>query len=99
MAQHKVGNKYLNDDEYAVHALEVWSFWLFIVGAFITGAFALDHLPQDWSKGLRYVAVLASGALAGVVLGALALYIRLIFFIGISLTGVSGALYLVWTVV
>lgn len=99
MAQYKVGNKYLNDDEYALHAFEVWSFWLFVIGAFIAGAFTLDHLPEDWSKELRYAIVIGAGAAAGFALGAMALYIRLIFFIGIFLAGVSGALYWVWTIV
>lgn len=99
MAQYKIGNKYLNEDEYTVHAFEVWSFWLFIIGAFIAGAFALDHIPNEWSKEFRYAVVIATGATAGIALGAMALYIRLMFFIGVFLAGVSGALYWVWTIV
>lgn len=99
MAQYKVGNKYLDDEEYVVHAFEVWSFWLFVLGAFIAGAMTLEHIPADWAKELRYGVVIASGGAAGFALSSMALYIRWLFFVGVFLACVSGALYWVWTIV
>jgi hypothetical protein len=99
MAQYKVGNKYLNEDEYEMHAFGVWSFWLFVCGAFIVGFIIQHYVPDDWSKILRYAVVIGTGILAGIALSTLALYVRLLFFMGIFASAVSGIFYWVWTVV
>lgn len=99
MAQHKVGDKYLNDEEYALHTFEVWSFWLFVLGAVIVGTIALNHVPSDWSKELRYGVVIGSGCIAGYMLGAWALYIRMMVYVSMGLGTIGGILYWIWTIV
>ena len=99
MAQYKVGNKYLNDDEFEAHSLEIWGFWLFVISALITGMFVKQHIPDDWSKELRYGVLIISCGLAGYIMARLAPYIRTAFFIGIFLAMVGGALYWAWTIV
>jgi len=97
MAQHKVGNRILDEEEYAIESVSIWAFYLFIIGALIGGAFMLDTIPEDWQKELRYAAVVAGGIGAGGLLGALAVHIRHLFYIGLFLGGVSGVLYWTWT--
>lgn len=98
MAYYKVGHKILDEQEYEQHANEVWSFWLFIFGAFIIGWAVLQQLPADWSKELRYGLVLVSGLGAGVLLGKLAFIVRTIFFISIFIVLLAFGLQWLWVV-
>jgi hypothetical protein len=99
MAQYKVGNKYLNEDEYEMHAFGVWSFWLFVCGAFIVGFIIQHYVPDDWSKILRYAVVIGTGILAGIVLSALAVYVRFAVLMGLFLSVVLGILYWIWMMI
>tara|TARA_B100000780_G_scaffold278926_1_gene254425 strand:+ start:1665 stop:1964 length:300 start_codon:yes stop_codon:yes gene_type:complete len=99
MAYYKVGHKILNEQEYEQQTNEVWSFWLFILGAFIIGGAVLQQLPTDWSKELRYGLVLISGFGAGLLLGRLASIVRTIFFISIFIVLLAFGLQWLWVVV
>jgi len=99
MAQHKVGNKYLDDDEFEAHSLEILGFWLFVITALITGMMMKQHIPDDWSKEMRYGVLLISSGLAGYIMAWLAPYIRTAFFIGVFIVMLSSALYWAWTIV
>lgn len=99
MAHHKVGKRYLNDEEYDAHVIEIWGFFLFLIGAFITGYAMNDIIPDVWGKVWRFMAVALPAVVVGTVLGFLAPYIRTVFYAGLFFAAVSGAIYWVWSVV
>lgn len=99
MPQYRVGQRYLDEEEYAVHTFEMWSFYLFIIGAFAAGYLALQHVPSDWPKELRYISVISSGLIAGSLMGYFALYIRVVFFACLGLGAILGLLLWLWALV
>lgn len=99
MAQHKVGNKILSDEEFEVHAYEIWGFWLFVIGAIVTGMAVLEYMPEDWSKNVRYTALIASCGTVGFILAKLAPFIRQMFYVGIALGILAFILDWAWKLV
>ena len=39
MAFRRVGNDFMDEEEYEVHAIGVWSFWVFIIAACLTNSY------------------------------------------------------------
>ena len=50
MAHYKVGKRYLDDEEYDAHVIEIWGVFLFLIGAFVTGCTMNDIVPETWDK-------------------------------------------------
>ncbi|MBI1302069.1 MAG: hypothetical protein GC137_10530 [Alphaproteobacteria bacterium] len=99
MAQHKIGNRYLDDEEYELEAISMWGFWLFIIGAIIGGAYMRDIMPAEWPKEIRYAVMTGSAISVGGFLAYLSPYIRTLFYVALGLSAISGALYYAWTIV
>ena len=99
MAQYKVGNKILDDEEYEFEAISIWGFWLFVIGSFFAAAFMRDVMPDDWSKELRYGIMISFAVGVGSGLAYLSVYIRQLFYMGLFVAAVTGALYFAWSVI
>ena len=99
MAHYKVGKRYLDDEEYDAHVIEIWGVSLFLIGAFVTGCMMNDIVPEAWDKILRFAAVVTPAVAVGGILGFLAPYIRTAFYAGIFYAVLAGVIYWVWSVV
>lgn len=96
MAQHRVGNRILDQDEYDTSVLELWQSALFIIGAAAAGLTAHHYVPGDWPRWLRFAGVIAPGAGAGLVLGYLAPFIVMFVYMALTYGAIAGVLYWVW---
>lgn len=55
MAQYKIGNCYLTEEEYDAQSLAVWRFMLFVIGAVAAGTLLHGVYPEELSKLWRFV--------------------------------------------
>ncbi len=94
MAYRRVGDDFMDEEEYEVHAISVWSFWVFIIAAGFTGYNLQEFIPDEWPKWARFAATIVPSSIVGGILGALGLFIRVAVFFCIG-WGVIGLL-LVW---
>ena len=53
MAYRRVGNDFMDEEEYEFHAIGVWSFWVFIAAALFTGYNLQEFIPDEWPKWAR----------------------------------------------
>lgn len=96
MAYRRVGDDYMDEEEYEVHAIGVWSFWIFIIAAAFTGYNLQDYIPDEWPKWARFAATVVPAILVGGILGALGIFIRVAFFFCLVWGGVGLIGYWVW---
>lgn len=97
MAQYRVGNRFLDEDEYEGEIIMIWGFWLFVIGAVGAGMYIHSMLSAEWSKEWRFAGVVAGSVFSGGILAYFAPYVRAAFFMGVFAFTVSGTLYWVWT--
>ncbi len=99
MAQHKIGNRYLDDEKYELEAISMWGFWLFVIGACLTAAYMRGIMPAEWTKEIRYAFMIGSAISVGGFLAYLSPYIRMLFYVALGMSAISGTLYFAWTIV
>ena len=72
MARHRVGDKYLSDEEYKQHQDESWAFLLFFAGLLVFGVlsyfFILPHIPKDSEKWVKISTIAISSISGGILL-------------------------------
>lgn len=83
MAYRRVGDDFMDEEEYEVHAIGVWSFWVFIIAAGFTGYNLQEFIPDEWPKWARFASTIVPSILVGGILGALGIFIRVAFFMAI----------------
>ena len=83
MAFRRVGEDFMDEEEYEVHTISVWSFWIFIIAAGFTGYNLQEFIPDEWPKWARFASTILPSILVGGILGALSIFIRVLFFAGI----------------
>ncbi len=96
MALRRVGNQFMDEEEYEVHAIGTWAFFLFVIGAVLTGYHIQDIVPQDWPQWGRFAATILPSVIIGGILGSLSIFIRFAFFIAAFWGGLGLVLYWVW---
>jgi tetrahydromethanopterin S-methyltransferase subunit D len=69
MALRRVGNDFMEEEEYEVHAIGVWSFWIFIIAAGLTGYNLQEFIPDEWPKWARFTSTIVPSILVGGILG------------------------------
>ena len=99
MAQHKVGNRIFEEEEYELETISTWAFYLFVIGAIVSGLFMRDVMSDDWSKELRYFLLISVSIASGTLLGYLSVYIRQLFYMLLFVGAMSGVLYYAWTII
>ncbi|MDY0096208.1 MAG: hypothetical protein RBT80_26225 [Candidatus Vecturithrix sp.] len=80
-AYYKVDNRILSESEYEAERNWIWGFWLFIIGALACGNFIFDHIPQEWSKEMRFGILVLGSIMSGLILAYVATYIRMMFYV------------------
>jgi hypothetical protein len=96
MAFRRVGNDFMDEEEYEVHAIGVWSFWVFIIAACLTGYNLQEYIPDEWPKWARFSSTIVPSIIVGGILGALGLFIRVAVFAGLFIGAICIAGYWVW---
>lgn len=68
MAQYKVGERILSQEEYNEDKIQKWGLSLFIIGAVLCGVAVHASIPADWSKIIKFALIIVSGMAGGSVL-------------------------------
>lgn len=68
MAQYKVGDRILSQEEYDEDKIQKWGFALFIIGAVLCGIAAHASIPAEWAKVVKFGLILLSGMIGGTIL-------------------------------
>jgi hypothetical protein len=71
MKYHKVGDQLLTDDEYDQYQDENWGFWLFVIGAIISGILSYFYVIPEvfpsseiWAKMILIILPAIAGGIA-----------------------------------
>ena len=96
MAYRRVGNDFMDEEEYELHAIGVWSFWVFIAAAFVTGYNLQEFIPDEWPKWARFASTIIPAVIVGGILGALGIFIRIAFFFALTWGVIGLVLYWIW---
>lgn len=99
MAHYKVGDRILSQEEYEEDGVHKWALALFIIGALLAGAAVNSFLPDDWSKYIRFPAIILAGGFAGAVVAYFAHSIRNLATWVIFLVILGGIGYGIWTLI
>ena len=65
MAYRRVGNDFMDEEEYEFHAIGVWSFWVFIAAALFTGYNIQEFIPDEWPKWARFASTIIPAVIVG----------------------------------
>jgi hypothetical protein len=104
MALHKINDTtVLNDEEYEEHSKSQWLFFLFCVGAIISGAgchYLIDYFQySDLPKWIRFSGITVSGIIGGTVLAMLHNIVSFILFIAVVVGIIAGFGSVIWHVI
>lgn len=96
MAQYKVGERILSQEEYNEDKIQKWGLFLFIIGAVLCGVAVHASIPADWSKIIKFALIIVSGMAGGSVLAYFAKQIEALVGWGIFFGLLVGAGCFVW---
>jgi len=99
MAQYKIGNRYLSEEEYESHCEVNWMLALFVIGAVMAVLYAGSAVPEEWPKYFRFLVAGAAAIFSGSVLSFFAGYIRKALWFSTMLGVLSGVGYCLWVAV
>ncbi len=80
MAQYRVDNRILSEEEYKDERTHLWAAALFVPGALIVGHQAHEVLPHEWSRAFRFFLIILASVIGGGVPALLAGHIRPCFY-------------------
>lgn len=100
MAQYyKVDNRLLNEEEYNEHCVGLWAVCLFFATAIYCGCQLHSVIPHEWTKEVRFVALVIPSVIVGGIAARFAEFIRGMFFVSIALGFIGSLLWFVWDAV
>ncbi len=96
MAQYKVGNQILSEEEYKSQVHGNWIFILFGIGVLAAVLIINSLVPSDWPKYLRFSCMFGAAIFCGGILSFFADYVRKFFLISLGTAIAGGIIYWIW---